>query len=36
MVMLIITVIFLPLVLIYHVLVYRAFRGKVGPEDIKH
>lgn len=26
----------LPLVLIYHVIIYRTFRGRVKPEDIRH
>ena len=26
----------LPLVLVYHVVIYRTFRGRVTPEDLAH
>lgn len=34
--MTIITCIGLPLVLVYHVIIYRTFRGRVGEEDLAH
>ncbi|MEE0704944.1 MAG: cytochrome d ubiquinol oxidase subunit II, partial [Adlercreutzia sp.] len=34
--MTIITCIGLPLVLAYHVIIYRTFRGRVKPEDLQH
>ena len=34
--MTIITAVGLPLVLVYHVIVYRTFRGRVTPEDLTH
>ena len=34
--MTIITAVGLPLVLVYHVIIYRTFRGRVTPEDLTH
>ena len=34
--MTIITCVGLPLVLVYHVIIYRTFRGRVKDEDLKH
>lgn len=34
--MTIITAVGLPLVLVYHVIIYRTFRGRVAPEDLTH
>ena len=34
--MTVITAVGLPLVLAYHVIIYRTFRGRVKPEDLTH